>query len=109
MNARSFPLIRYVLVLGIGLSSAGFMQAAFALPAKEVLTTYYSDAPKRYEVGSRELLCNGQIVKEGIATRYFRRTVGQTCSSGGLPNPTVPCEFRADDLACRNLPTPRNY
>ena len=84
----------------------GSIHKAVALPANEVTTTYYETAAKTKEVGSSTLLCNGERIKEGSATRYFKRT-SDPCNSfprdsGGSD---LPCEFL--DQGCSPLPQKR--
>ncbi len=57
---------------------------AFALPANEVDTTYYSDATFTQEVGERILACQGGIYREGKVSRFVVSTVTPCHTSGPI-------------------------
>lgn len=52
---------------------------AFARPATGYETTYYTDASKTDYAGSRELLCSGRMLSDGVVTAYSD-TISYRCN-----------------------------
>jgi hypothetical protein len=59
-----------ILALSAVAASALAAGVAFALPANEVETYYYSDASHTEEVGHTLLACNGHFFSNGVQTAY---------------------------------------
>ena len=66
-------------ILSLLFASAGI---AYALPATEVETTYYSDATMATEVGGSLLACQGGFHRWGKVTP-FRSRYSTPCNNGG--------------------------
>jgi hypothetical protein len=85
-------------LLGIFSLLVGFTAPrAYALPANEIETSYYTDANYTNEVGYTFLSCQGGTYREGKTSRY-RLRYQTPCSTGG---PTrVACFVNSVQTTC---------
>jgi hypothetical protein len=70
---------------------------AYALPANEVETIYYSDSNYTEPVGSRVLTCSGGRFNEGV-TSQFTTKYSTPCNQ--VSTPTVSCYVGAYQTTC---------
>ncbi|GGX07737.1 DUF6289 family protein [Undibacterium macrobrachii] len=78
MNVKLKKIVFSASILGALFSSIGYV---FAVPTHAAFITYYSDASKTTQVGSRVMLCNGARSMVGTESPFVEiETIECPCS-----------------------------